>query len=80
LAPWRALDQAAREKGRRLVDKGLNELVMSAERPPRVFRLAPSRRLDPAMLDFRSKGLRVMLSRGAEDAAALLAEPSRFRA
>ena len=80
LAPWRALDQAAREKGRRLVDEGLKELFLRAERPPRVFRLAPSRRLEPSMLDFRAAGLQRMLALGAEDAAALLAEPSRFTA
>ena len=78
-APWRALDQGARETGRRLVDKGLDELLMRVERPPRVFRLEPSRRLEPMMLDFRAAGLRRMLAQGAEDAAALLADPSRFR-
>ena len=74
LAPWRALDQGFREKGRRLVDNGLKELLMTAERPPRVFRLAPSRRLEPSMLDFRKRGLREMLTLGAQDAAAFLAE------
>ncbi len=73
IAPWRALDQSAREAGRRLVDKGLNELVMKAESPPRVFRLAPSRRLETMMLDFRSPGLSRMLAQGAQDAAELLA-------
>jgi predicted acylesterase/phospholipase RssA len=79
LAPWRAVDQAGREAGRRLVDKGLDELLLRAERPPRVFRLAPSRRLEPMMLDFRAPALREMLALGARDASALLAEPSRFR-
>jgi hypothetical protein len=79
LAPWRALDQGAREAGRRIVDRGLGELLLSAERPPRVFRLAPSRRLEPMMLDFRAAGLRAMLAHGARDAAAFLAEPARFR-
>ena len=73
LAPWRALDQAAREKGRRLVDEGLSALLMSAKSPPRVFRLAPSRRLEPTMLDFRAPGLREMLALGAEDGTAFLA-------
>ena len=80
LAPWRAFDQGAREAGRRLVDGGLNELLLSADRPPRAFRLAPSKRLEPMQLDFRAAGLGRMLALGAEDAAALLAEPSRFRA
>jgi hypothetical protein len=79
LVPWRALDQSAREAGRRLVDKGLEDLLMRTERPVRVFRLAPSRRLEPMMLDFRSAGLSRMLALGAEDAAALLDGPSRFR-
>lgn len=78
-APWLALDQGARETGRRLVDRGLDELLLHVNEPPRVFRLAPSRRLEPMMLDFRAAGLRRMLAVGAEDAAALLAEPSRFR-
>ena len=80
LAPWKALDQGARETGRRLVDEGLQGLRTSAARPPRVFRLAPSRRLAPMMLDFRAAGLREMLTLGASDAAGFLAEPSRFLA
>jgi hypothetical protein len=72
IAPWRALDQGAREAGRRLIDGGLNELLMKTERPPRVFRLAPSRRLEPMMLDFRAAGLRGMLALGAVDAKAFL--------
>lgn len=79
LAPWRALDQGAREAGRTLVDRGLKELLDRPEGPPRVFRLAPSRRLAPMMLDFRSPGLKDMLALGAQDAAALLADASRFR-
>ena len=78
MLPWRALDQAAREAGRDLVDRGLNTLLERKEGPPRVFRLAPSRRLAPMMLDFRSPGLKDMLALGAADAAALLADPSRF--
>jgi hypothetical protein len=80
LSPWRALDQGAREAGRSLVDRGLRELANRAEGPPRVFRLAPSRRLGPMMLDFRSPGLKEMLALGAEDAAALIADASRHRA
>ena len=73
IVPWRALDQGAREAGRRLVDGGLHELMMKTERPPRMFRLAPSRRLKPMMLDFRAAGLVEMLALGAQDAAAFLA-------
>lgn len=80
LLPWRAIDQGAREAGRRLVDKGLATFLEGPNAPPRVFRLAPSRRLAPMMLDFRSPGLKEMLALGAEDAAALLADPARFRA
>lgn len=79
LLPWRALDQAAREAGRRLVDRGLAGFVERPEAPPRVFRLAPSRRLAPMMLDFRSPGLKDMLALGGADASALLADPARFR-
>ena len=77
ISPWRAFDQRGRETVRRLVDGGLDELARRAERPARVFRLAPSRRLEPMMLDFRAAGLRAMLALGAEDAAALRAAPSR---
>lgn len=70
--PWRLLDQAGREAGRKLVDEGLAPLLDSA-RPPQVHRLAPSRRLTPIVLDFRASGLREMLALGAADARAFLA-------
>lgn len=73
--PWRELDQASREAGRGLVDEGLKLL---ARTPARAYRLAPSRRLEPMMLDFRRAGVRRMLAQGAEDARAFLAEPSAF--
>lgn len=76
--PWHALDQRAREAGRGLVDEGLKPLLQS-HRPPRVHRLAPSRRLEPMMLDFRATGLKIMLSQGASDAEAFLAAPETFR-
>jgi NTE family protein len=79
LAPWRAIDQSAREAGRRLVDGGVSGLFLSAARPPRVFRLAPSRRLAPMMLDFRAPGLAAMLAQGADDARAFLAAPETCR-
>jgi predicted acylesterase/phospholipase RssA len=77
-APWRWLDQGAREAGRELVDEGVTGLLNS-DRPPVVRRLAPSRRLKPVMLDFRAAGLREMLALGAEDARAFLAAPDRWR-
>jgi predicted acylesterase/phospholipase RssA len=80
LAPWSAIDRSARAAGRRITDAGLEALMPSARRPPRVFRLAPSRRLAPMMLDFRAKGLAAMLRQGAEDARAFLAAPARFLA
>jgi predicted patatin/cPLA2 family phospholipase len=76
--PWRALDQGGRDAGRALVDGGVAGLLRGAK-PPRVFRVAPSRRLEPMMLDFRSAGLRGMLAQGAEDARAFLAAPAAFR-
>jgi len=79
LLPWRAIDQSAREVGRRLVDRGLKTFLEGENAPPRVFRLAPSRRLAPMMLDFRSPGLKEMLALGARDAAALLADAGSFR-
>ena len=76
--PWRSLDQSARETGRRLVDEGLRPLLRRG-RPPRVFRLAPSRRLTAMILDFRRAGLREMLGLGADDARALLSRPEGYR-
>jgi len=70
--PCRLLDQAGREAGRRLIDEGLAPLL-GAARPPRVHRLAPSRRLTPIVLDFRAAGLREMMDLGAADARAFLA-------
>jgi len=70
--PWRDIDQRCREASRSLVDEGLAPLLRSAN-PPRVRRLAPSRRLEPMMLDFRKAGLAKMLAQGAADAHAFLA-------
>lgn len=70
--PWRRLDQAGREAGRRLVDEGLAALLR-APRPPRVLRLSPSRRLTQVVLDFRAAGLREMMELGAVDARVFLA-------
>lgn len=69
--PWRDLDQRCREAGRGLVDEGLRGLLRGGK-PPRVRRLAPSRRLEPMMLDFRAAGLARMLEQGARDAEAFL--------
>lgn len=77
LWPWREIEQASREAGRGIVDEGLESLAR-APRPPRVYRLGPSRRLAPMMLDFRRAGVRRMLAQGADDARAFLAEPSAF--
>jgi predicted acylesterase/phospholipase RssA len=75
--PWREVEQASREAGRGLVDQGVSSLL-AASRPPRVFRLEPSRRLEPMMLDFRRAGVQKMLVQGAEDARALLADPTAY--
>jgi hypothetical protein len=72
LAPWRSLEQRCRDTGRAMVDEGLSPLL-AAGRP--VYRLAPSRRLLPMMLDFRARGLADMLAQGAEDAKVFLASP-----
>lgn len=70
--PWRDIDQRCREASRGLVDDGLQGL-QSSKSPPRVHRLAPSRRLEPMMLDFRAAGLAKMLAQGADDAKDFLA-------
>lgn len=72
-APWRAIDQRAREAGRELVDEGVRPLLNSGRH--RVFRLAPSKALEPMMLDFRAAGIARMLAQGAADARAFLAAP-----
>lgn len=71
LTPWRSLDQRCREAGRAIVDEGLEALSVS-DRPPRIHRLAPSRRLEPMMLDFRAAGISRMLDQGARDAEAFV--------
>jgi NTE family protein len=76
--PWRLIDQRSREAGRELVDGGIAGLLRG-KRPPRVFRLAPSRRLEPLILDFRAAGIKDLLARGAADARALLADPARYK-
>ncbi len=78
LAPWKAIDQSAREAGRRLVDRALAPLL-TERNGPRAFRLAPSKRLTPLMLDFRGPGLRAMLEQGARDARAFLDAPRNFQ-
>lgn len=78
LTPWRALDQAGREAGRGLVDEGTADLLRF-ERPPRVYRVSPSRRLEPMMLDFRAAAIKDMLLLGASDARAFLADRERWR-
>ncbi|UPT76088.1 MAG: patatin-like phospholipase family protein [Elusimicrobiota bacterium] len=70
--PWRSVEQACRVAARRLVDDGIRPL-------PRVLRLAPSKRLEPLMLDFRSAGISRMLAQGAADAEAFLAAPESYR-
>lgn len=77
--PWGALDLGGRQAGRLLVDEGVAGLLHS-ERPPRVYRLAPSRRLPTPMLNFRAQGVRAMLAQGVEDAQAFLEAPERWRA
>jgi hypothetical protein len=77
--PWTALDRGGRRAGRLIVDRGVAGLLR-AENPPRVYRLHPSRRLKPMMLDFRGKHAAPMLEQGRADARALLAEPEAWRA
>ncbi len=75
--PWREIEQASREAGRGLVDEGVDSLARAA-RPPRVYRVEPSIRLEPMMLDFRRAGVQTMLEQGAADARAFLADPSAY--
>lgn len=70
-----ATDQRARETVRRLNDRGVASL-RSPPDPPRVFRLAPSRRLPFHMLDFSGPGLREALTLGELDAADFLRAPA----
>lgn len=76
--PWRSLEQRCRVASRRLVDEGLQPLLHS-DRPPRVFRLAPSKRLEPMMLDFRKAGIAGMLAQGARDGRDFLAAAASFQ-
>lgn len=76
--PWRAIEQSCRVASRRLVDEGLEPLLRSPG-APRVFRLSPSERLKPMMLDFRKAGIAEMLAHGARDGEAFLASASSFQ-
>ena len=71
--PWRAFDQAGRESARRLIDEGVSSLLR-AKRPPRVHRIAPSRRLDSVMLEFSARSILPRLPMGARDVRAYLAK------
>lgn len=71
--PWRGFDQAGRESARRLIDEGVSSLLR-AKRPPRVHRIAPSRRLDSVMLEFSARSIAPRLSLGATDVRAYLAK------
>jgi predicted acylesterase/phospholipase RssA len=77
--PWTSFDRGARRAGRRIVDRGVTGLLAGDE-PPRVYRLSPSRRLKPLMLDFRAKVAVPMLAQGRHDARAFLAAPEMWRA
>ena len=76
--PWHNLDQRARDASRDLVNEGLRPLHNSGRH--RVFRLAPSRRLEPMMLDFRKGGLAGLIAHGGDDARSFLASPQSCRA
>lgn len=77
--PWTAIDRGGRRAGRWIVNHGVAGLLR-APNPPRVYRLAPSRRLKTLMLDFRKKGAAPMLAQGRDDARAFLAGPEAWRA
>lgn len=65
-------------RGRRTLLRLFAEAVADAlSRPdaPRVFRLRPSRVLDPIMVDFRRSHIRRLMALGESDAAAFLAAP-----
>ncbi len=75
--PWQRVHLENRAICRRLIDATLCAALCAA-RGPRVFRLAPSRRLEFEMLHFRRSAIRGAIEQGRRDAAALLAEPARF--
>lgn len=77
--PWGRLDHYGRATGRTLVDDGVASLLKSST-APRVYRLQPSRRLEPLVLDFRAGAARPLVARGGEDARAFLADPEPARA
>lgn len=77
--PWGRLDHYGRATGRKLVDDGVASLLKGLP-SPRVYRLEPSRRLEPLVLDFRARAARPLVARGGEDARAFLADPESRRA
>jgi len=72
--PWgpvAKLDQKSREIVRRQIDSGVASLAQ-LKKPPRVFRLAPSQRLDYYQLSFRDAHCAPAYALGASDAADFL--------
>ena len=77
--PWGRLDHYGRATGRKLVDDGVASLL-KASPSARVYRLEPSRRLEPLVLDFRAGAARPLVARGGEDARVFLADAESRRA
>lgn len=71
------VNQRSREACRSLIDEGAASWS-GHPKPPRLFRLAPSRPLGFSMLDFSSGKIAPALSLGAADARAFLARPQAF--
>lgn len=75
--PYAAFNSKVRLTTRWVMNQGVTSLTTLPD-APRVFRLAPSRHLDFAMLDFRRKNTGPSLELGAQDAKTFLNKPEDY--
>lgn len=77
LWPWDRFDQTGREICARHMNSGL-ESVFGRARPPKVYRLCPSRLLSFSQLSFKSSLCVPAMELGYEDARRFLADPEPY--
>lgn len=77
LWPWDRFDQTGREICARHMNSGLESLFARA-RPPKVYRLCPSKLLEFSQLSFKSKLCVPAMELGYDDARRFLAQPEPY--
>lgn len=77
--PWSRIDQKAREICYRQMASGIGSLL-EREDPPEVYRLYPSRALEPLQLSFQARACAAAMELGEEDGRGFMSDPERWRA